>query len=1261
MQGQSARFVFLSGSEGPSHGEIINSVNSANEFQQRVLEVAQGEINDLVGDLAQTLLNNGSVMGNNITEVSLILRMAQYESMQRNKDQVIRVQTLLKNFGYLEEDQVTGNWGDEATQTAFARWLRGENPAPNASPARPEGQSVDIEAEPEAIRPLLNFTTLENPTSAQVRTVQQILFDRGFFAGASRTAAVDGVRGPMTNAAYRRWLRGYTNSRTATEAQAQSAGLAPENARGRASGVADHAENLVAANPQIEHALNTLLTSRETLRSGSQGSQVTALQNAIFHLQNTLSFSVPTGFRVDGAFGPMTARAVRALQNALGVSADGVFGSGTRRALAARVGRAAPAEALTPQGRVDRVEQTAERLSELLGRIGQTDQWTMDMLTQVSNTMGYDNIIPHSHGILGFLFDEDLDSVELDHPDPEKTQALGGLMQRFLAESNRIQGNLNAQRTQNAIDTALRAIGGLNISLFSIRHNLWASFVDAGMDVDQATGFLNFVNEQLAAGKKPDDIDVSEFFTHWNNGEYYGSYVQMWREEASHFNRLLREVRNLRTPEERQAAAETLTPMLRAMVTHMEEGMDRYANYLTGDRELNAHLDAIFNVVDRVFGPSYSYVTERVDRIRSLDARHVVGADGDPITNDQIRLAQSRLREQSRLLGEINQRLYTVESESALEDNTFEFRTRDTVDSDRGPRRTEFSQDLARRGFREDVSPLAASGLLSSGGGYERERYGGTNEQLMALELLKLNTNAAEINPTSPHDFNRLFARWQVGRFNEDGSQAEEGRWEYGLTFAARLELAEMLRDIDRADEDDAEYTALKDMLESAGHPDFSLTQSEWRYMRARMSGRKFDDNLGYGEKRAFEQKWDTLQEIFRSITTQTLNQGNLKGEFEGAGWERYIDRDIGQQIRAERSRARTGMTTEIVQTQFNTTTDIIEALRNGNVPEVVQTALLTIEGFPNIADAFLKFPAPSRVEADVRGLVVITRQTGKTAQAIAQEMQTYLEEHDGLKNWLEATKTPESYLAYFQQYITHGIQGRGEAQRIRPTAHAARLGVSDALIARLGGGNSVDLTQKEAQALLDHFRTPVYSGRNERSARPGLANMLNTFAEHGMYMTPQEFENDFRNTARLIPSSQIDARVLNTTRSLNDTKAYHELRNADHVYTFDYTRERQVQVRSASGGLETHTLAVRYQIYLHPDCSNPLIVPSQATVDSHNVTQNISLPTDLVLVNPGTISVDIPVGVILAATLPGGGGGTTTARIPKQPGGPPGQPAPMF
>ena len=68
------------------------------------------------------------------------------------------------------------------------------------------------------------------------------------------------------------------------------------------------------------------LSGCPTLRSGSRGSCVTALQQAL----NAKSCA---GLSVDGSFGPNTKTAVINYQRSKGLSADGIVGSGTRNSL----------------------------------------------------------------------------------------------------------------------------------------------------------------------------------------------------------------------------------------------------------------------------------------------------------------------------------------------------------------------------------------------------------------------------------------------------------------------------------------------------------------------------------------------------------------------------------------------------------------------------------------------------------------------------------------------------------------------------------------------------------------------------------------------------------------------------------------------------------------------------------------------------------------------------------------------------------------
>jgi len=130
--------------------------------------------------------------------------------------------------------------------------------------------------------------------SARVAAVQVALTGVGLYGGA-----VDGVRGPRTARAIRRFQR--------------RKGLAVDGVVG----------------PQTRRALGRRgrpLLGRRAMRRGHRGWDVAALQFMLARRGH------PAG-SIDGGFGPATAAAVRRFQRAAGLAADGVAGPATLRAL----------------------------------------------------------------------------------------------------------------------------------------------------------------------------------------------------------------------------------------------------------------------------------------------------------------------------------------------------------------------------------------------------------------------------------------------------------------------------------------------------------------------------------------------------------------------------------------------------------------------------------------------------------------------------------------------------------------------------------------------------------------------------------------------------------------------------------------------------------------------------------------------------------------------------------------------------------------
>jgi peptidoglycan hydrolase-like protein with peptidoglycan-binding domain len=148
-----------------------------------------------------------------------------------------------------------------------------------------------------------------NDTGAEVTTLQKALIALGYLKGKP-----DGFYGPKTTAAVKLFQRvdGLTPD-----------GIAGSKTLARLSSRSGSTTSSSTTNPATFDAPST------TLKPGDSGSQVEVLQRELAGL----GYSPGT---IDGNYGPGTVSAVKAFQQAAGLTADGVVGSKTLQALRSR-------------------------------------------------------------------------------------------------------------------------------------------------------------------------------------------------------------------------------------------------------------------------------------------------------------------------------------------------------------------------------------------------------------------------------------------------------------------------------------------------------------------------------------------------------------------------------------------------------------------------------------------------------------------------------------------------------------------------------------------------------------------------------------------------------------------------------------------------------------------------------------------------------------------------------------------------------------
>jgi peptidoglycan hydrolase-like protein with peptidoglycan-binding domain len=157
-------------------------------------------------------------------------------------------------------------------------------------------------AEPQALATLLGGSTLRlGSRGEQVKELQGFLKVEGYQVGS-----LDGIFGVLTEAGVRAFQ--------------QRQGLTVDGIVGPATRAA-----IRSITTQAGFAAMTDLGGR-TLASGARGDDVAELQRFLA----VQGFSVGT---IDGVFGPVTQRAVKAFQAANGLTADGTVGPATRRVL----------------------------------------------------------------------------------------------------------------------------------------------------------------------------------------------------------------------------------------------------------------------------------------------------------------------------------------------------------------------------------------------------------------------------------------------------------------------------------------------------------------------------------------------------------------------------------------------------------------------------------------------------------------------------------------------------------------------------------------------------------------------------------------------------------------------------------------------------------------------------------------------------------------------------------------------------------------
>ncbi|UTR16221.1 peptidoglycan-binding protein [Salipaludibacillus sp. LMS25] len=236
-------------------------------------------------------------------------------------DDVSNLQAYLKKAGFYDFPVITGNYGNMTKQavTTFqtARALKVDGLAGPITLTKVNEEIIgsDFSIEEEIVATTVSRSTSSTNLSgivlrqgsrgAAVRELQSQLKDHGYF-----TSNVDGVYGPLTAGAVRRFQQ---------DKNISADGIFGPQTYSKLSGSSSSTNNSTQA---TSSSASSSSLSGVVLRQGSSGSQVRELQTRLKNLGYYTS-------SVDGAYGPLTAEAVRKLQRQTNIAADGVFGPQT--------------------------------------------------------------------------------------------------------------------------------------------------------------------------------------------------------------------------------------------------------------------------------------------------------------------------------------------------------------------------------------------------------------------------------------------------------------------------------------------------------------------------------------------------------------------------------------------------------------------------------------------------------------------------------------------------------------------------------------------------------------------------------------------------------------------------------------------------------------------------------------------------------------------------------------------------------------------
>ncbi len=274
---------------------------------------------------------------------------------------------------------------------------------------------------------------------------------------------------------------------------------------------------------------------------------------------------------------------------------------------------------------------------------------------------------------------------------------------------------------------------------------------------------------------------------------------------------------------------------------------------------------------------------------------------------------------------------------------------------------------------------------------------------------------------------------------------------------------------------------------------------------------------------------------------------------------------------------------------------------------------------FPTMVDVAIRYPISGEADQDsMRNLLDSWKTPDLSWEKLGQ-----LLDAPGVREWLEAIQSPETYEIYYRKILAPGFKRGTELEEVKVEnkyAHGKKVEE---------GTTYEDLASQSPDGKI-------------ATAEYILRGIAESHQDYPLYLTQPDFSESFHNR-RLVAVSSLPEYVQNRSRQSWNREKMKKLKDEK---IWGMKHEKKYQIIDKDG--KTHEISINYKLYLRPDCANVVTVPGSVSFEGKEMPlKPLEFPTEEYLRETLHIPLGIQVWGGIIGLLRGGG---EEPLIPKPP-----------